>query len=274
VIITWKVEASEARKEDLLMKHVIARRTPTTVGRRPSPSDNKRPGEGRTRRSPWSPAPLEGSTSTRPTTRWTNLTGDARTYGAAEEGCSEVDRQGALVRPGSRAPRRGLRPWLLLMRLVICVDVLLRNVRVGRALLGRRWRTRHRVRAVSHHPCSPRRWLLRQGMHIRIDVLLSAMPAAPWRGTASGFATSPRSPAARPSPFYGAKAAVEPCDRRHGRQGPLVPEWWLLAPAAGGHSSCSRSKSVSACSGCTPASGDRVPMRSPRPSARAPLAVS
>jgi TRAP-type C4-dicarboxylate transport system permease small subunit len=73
-------------------------------------------------------------------------------------------------------------------------------------------------------------WLLRQGMHIRIDVLLRAIPArlawyCEWAADAIALACC------LVIAFYGVKAVIS----SHSIGGMIVkvlavPEWWLLAP--------------------------------------------
>ena len=65
---------------------------------------------------------------------------------------------------------------LLLMMLVICADVLLRNVRILPGLLGVPWANEVTEYALYLITMFTAPWLLRQGNHIRIDVLLRAVP--------------------------------------------------------------------------------------------------
>jgi TRAP-type C4-dicarboxylate transport system permease small subunit len=65
---------------------------------------------------------------------------------------------------------------LLAMMLVICVDVLLRNVRIVPGLLGVPWANEVTEYALYLITMLTAPWLLRQGQHIRVDVLLRALP--------------------------------------------------------------------------------------------------
>ena len=60
---------------------------------------------------------------------------------------------------------------LLLMMLVICVDVLLRNVRLVPGLLGLPWANEVTEYALYFITVLTAPWLLRQGQHIRVEVL-------------------------------------------------------------------------------------------------------
>ncbi len=65
---------------------------------------------------------------------------------------------------------------LFLMMSVICVDVLLRNVRLVPGMLGLPWANEVTEYALYLITMLTAPWLLRQGMHIRVDVLLRAIP--------------------------------------------------------------------------------------------------
>ena len=65
---------------------------------------------------------------------------------------------------------------LLAMMLVICVDVLLRNVRIVPGMLGVPWANEVTEYALYLITMLTAPWLLRRGLHIRVDVLLRAMP--------------------------------------------------------------------------------------------------
>ena len=75
------------------------------------------------------------------------------------------------------------------MMLMICADVLLRNVahRAGdaRARVGNE--VSEDILYLITLLAAP--WLLRQGQHIRVDILLRALPAARRPGAANGSAT-------------------------------------------------------------------------------------
>lgn len=119
---------------------------------------------------------------------------------------------------------------LLLTMLVICVDVLLRNVRLVPGMQGVPWANEVTEYALYLITMLTAPWLLRQGLHIRVDVLLRAMPrhlawycewAADLLALACCLLIS----------LYGVKAVLS----SHAIGGTVVkvisvPEWWLLAP--------------------------------------------
>lgn len=119
---------------------------------------------------------------------------------------------------------------LLLMMLVVCADVLLRNVRLVPGLLGVSWANEVTEYALYLITMLTAPWLLRQGQHIRIDVLLRAIPARlAWylEWAADLIALACCSTIA----LYGFKAVLS----SHAIGGTVVkvisvPEWWLLAP--------------------------------------------
>jgi len=119
---------------------------------------------------------------------------------------------------------------LFLMMVVICIDVLLRNVRLVPGMLGLPWANEVTEYAlylitVLTAPC-----LLRQGMHIRVDVLLRAIPArlawaCEWVVDLLALACCAA------IAWYGLKAVLS----SQAISGMVVkvlaiPEWWLLAP--------------------------------------------
>ena len=119
---------------------------------------------------------------------------------------------------------------LLLMMLVICADVFLRNVRIVPGMLGVPWANEVTEYALYLITMLTAPWLLRQGQHIRVDVLLRVIPRrlawyCEWAvdlialGCCAVIA------------FYGVKAVLS----SHAIGGTVVkvlsvPEWWLLAP--------------------------------------------
>jgi TRAP-type transport system small permease protein len=119
---------------------------------------------------------------------------------------------------------------LLLMMLVICVDVFLRNVRIVPGVLGVAWANEVTEYALYLITMLTAPWLLRQGMHIRIDVLLRAIPLRlawyfEWAADLIALACCTT------IAFYGFKAVLS----SHAIGGTVVkvlsvPEWWLLAP--------------------------------------------
>ncbi len=119
---------------------------------------------------------------------------------------------------------------LLLMMLVICTDVFLRNVRVVPGMLGVPWANEVTEYALYLITMLTAPWLLRQGMHIRVDVLLRVIPRrlawyCEWAVDVMALTCC------AVIAFYGVKAVLS----SHAIGGTVVkvlsvPEWWLLAP--------------------------------------------
>lgn len=119
---------------------------------------------------------------------------------------------------------------LFLTMLVICLDVLLRNVRLAPGLHGISWANEVTEYALYLITMLTAPWLLRQGMHIRIDVLLRAIPRrlawyCEWAVDAVALVCC------LAIAWYGVKAVLS----SHAIGGMVVkvlsvPEWWLLAP--------------------------------------------
>ena len=119
---------------------------------------------------------------------------------------------------------------LFLMMLVICVDVLLRNVRLVPGMLGVPWGNEVTEYSLYLITMLTAPWLLRQGQHIRVDVLLRAIPrrlawGCEWAVDLLSLACCVV------IAWYGVKAALS----SHAIGGMVVkvisvPEWWLLAP--------------------------------------------
>lgn len=119
---------------------------------------------------------------------------------------------------------------LFLMMLVICVDVLLRNTRILPGMLGVPWANEATEYALYFITILTAPWLLRQGLHIRVDVLLRVMPRrlawyCEWAvdviALACCFVIA----------FYGVKAVFSSLAISGTVVKVLsVPEWWLLAP--------------------------------------------
>lgn len=116
---------------------------------------------------------------------------------------------------------------LFLMMLVICADVFLRNVRI---LLGVPWANEVTEYALYLITMLTAPWLLRRGLHIRVDVLLRVIPRGlAWycEWTVDLIALVCCTVIA----WYGVKAVLS----SHAIGGTVVkvlsvPEWWLLAP--------------------------------------------
>jgi TRAP-type transport system small permease protein len=119
---------------------------------------------------------------------------------------------------------------LLLMMLVICADVFLRNVRLVPGMLGVPWANEVTEYSLYFITMLTAPWLLRQGLHIRVDVLLRVIPRRlAWycEWAVDTIALSCCVTIA----YYGFKAVLS----SHAIGGMVVkvisvPEWWLLAP--------------------------------------------
>ena len=119
---------------------------------------------------------------------------------------------------------------ILGMTLMICADVLLRNVRIVPGLLGVPWANEVTEYALYLITMLTAPWLLRQGMHIRVDVLLRAIPRrmawyCEWAVDLIALVCCVV------IAWYGVKAVLS----SHAIGGTVVkvlsvPEWWLLAP--------------------------------------------
>src|SRR5580700_7258413 len=66
---------------------------------------------------------------------------------------------------------------LFLMMLMICADVLLRNIPLMKSLHGLSWADEISETMLYLITMLAAPWLLRQGRHIRVDIVLHAMPA-------------------------------------------------------------------------------------------------
>jgi TRAP-type C4-dicarboxylate transport system permease small subunit len=119
---------------------------------------------------------------------------------------------------------------LFLMMLIICFDVLQRNTPLLRLLPGLPW-----VDEVSQYMlylvamlAAP--WLLRQSRHIRVDILLRAMPA--WLGWYSEWATDIIALACCAVMVVCGTMATWASYSAHALtiQALVTPEWWSLAP--------------------------------------------
>ncbi len=119
---------------------------------------------------------------------------------------------------------------LFVMMLVICCDVLLRNVALPGLPRGLTWSNEVSEALLYLITLCVAPWLLRQGQHIRVDIVLRAIPprvayALEWLGDALGLATCVV------MAWFAAHAAWSSY-----RAGALniktlvTPEWWWLSP--------------------------------------------
>jgi TRAP-type C4-dicarboxylate transport system permease small subunit len=119
---------------------------------------------------------------------------------------------------------------LLAMLLVIVGDVALRNIPVPGLPRGLAWSNEVSELMLYLITMCLAPWLLRRGMHIRVDVLLQAVPrrlawGLEWTGDVLGFACCVVMTA------YGARAAWASFSAGAVNIKTLVtPEWWSLAP--------------------------------------------
>jgi TRAP-type transport system small permease protein len=119
---------------------------------------------------------------------------------------------------------------LLAMMLVICGDVFLRNVAVPGLPAGLAWSNEISELMLYLITLSVAPWLLRQGQHIRVDILLQALPRRlawylEWVGDLAGLACC------LVMAWYGAQAAWSSHVSGAVNIRTLVtPEWWALLP--------------------------------------------
>ena len=119
---------------------------------------------------------------------------------------------------------------IFLMTLMICADVLLRNVRLIPGVYGIAWANEVSEAMLYLITMLIAPWLLRQGQHIRVDIVLRAVPARlgwvfEWVADSLGLACCLL------IAWYGASAAVASFKSGALSIKTLVtPEWWMLAP--------------------------------------------
>ena len=119
---------------------------------------------------------------------------------------------------------------LFLMMLMICVDVLLRNVPLIPSLRGLAWADEMSEYMLYLITMLAAPWLLRQGRHIRIDIVLTALPArigwyCEWLTDLAALVCC------AVMVGYGAKAAYASYASGMMTIKTLVtPEWWSLMP--------------------------------------------
>ena len=116
------------------------------------------------------------------------------------------------------------------MVLVICADVLLRNVALVPSMRGIDWSNDLTEAMLYLITMCAAPWLLRRGQHIRVDIVLRAIPKRlAWH--CEWFADSAGLACCLVMVWYGAKMTLA----SHGSGAITVktlvtPEWWLLAP--------------------------------------------
>ena len=119
---------------------------------------------------------------------------------------------------------------LLAMVAIICADVLTRNVALPRLPRGVAWSNEISELLLYAITLLAAPWLLREGRHIRVDIVLRALPkriayACEWLADGLGFASCLW------LVFYGSSAALKSLQSNAQSIKTLVmPEWWFLAP--------------------------------------------
>jgi len=115
------------------------------------------------------------------------------------------------------------------MTLMICADVLLRNVRVIPGVAGLEWSNEISEGALYLVTMLTAPWLLRRGQHIRVDIVLRVVPKRigwifEWVVDVLGLACCLF------IAYYGARAALASFNAGSVSIKTLVtPEWWLLS---------------------------------------------
>ena len=118
---------------------------------------------------------------------------------------------------------------ILGMMLMICADVFLRNVRVVPGMVGIEWANEISEGMLYLIAMLPAPWLMRRGQHIRVDVLLRAVPARlgwglEWLVDLLAMACCAI------IAWYGVRAALGSWQAGSLSIKTLVtPEWWLLS---------------------------------------------
>ena len=119
---------------------------------------------------------------------------------------------------------------LLVMMFIIVGDVALRNLAISGLPQGLAWSNEISELMLYLITMSVAPWLLRQGQHIRVDIMLQAIPARlawrlEWLGDLIGFACC------IVMAWYGTRAAWSSYASGAVNIKTLVtPEWWALAP--------------------------------------------
>src|SRR5512139_1408270 len=115
------------------------------------------------------------------------------------------------------------------MTLMICADVLLRNVRIIPGVAGLEWSNAISEAMLYLVTMLTAPWLLRRGQHIRVDIVLRVVPGKvgwllEWLADTLGLACC------LAIAYYGARAALASFNAGSVSIKTLVtPEWWLLS---------------------------------------------
>lgn len=119
---------------------------------------------------------------------------------------------------------------LFAMMLMICADVLLRNVPLIRGLPGLSWSNELSENMLYLITMLSAPWLMRKGQHIRVDIVLRILPGhvawyCEWVVDALALACCGA------MMVYGMRATLASLDSGSLTIKTLVtPEWWMLAP--------------------------------------------
>lgn len=119
---------------------------------------------------------------------------------------------------------------IFLMTVMICADVLLRNVRLIPGVYGIAWSNEVSEAMLYLVTMLTAPWLLRKGQHIRVDIVLRAVPPKlgwyfEWISDSLGLVCC------LVISWYGAGAVLASLKSGAMSIKTLVtPEWWLLAP--------------------------------------------
>jgi TRAP-type C4-dicarboxylate transport system permease small subunit len=115
------------------------------------------------------------------------------------------------------------------MTVMICADVLLRNVRIVPGMVGLEWANEISEAMLYLITLLVAPWLMRQGQHIRVDIVLRAVPNAvgwvfEWLVDLLAFGCCAI------IAWYGVRAALASYHAGSMSIKTLItPEWWLLA---------------------------------------------
>ena len=119
---------------------------------------------------------------------------------------------------------------LFVMMAIVCGDVLLRNVAIGSGPRGLPWSNEVSESLLFLMTLLAAPWLLRQGAHIRVDIVLAALPRqlawyCEWVCDVLAFFTCGI------IAFYGYQAAWKSfADGALSIKTLVLPEWWSIAP--------------------------------------------
>jgi TRAP-type C4-dicarboxylate transport system permease small subunit len=115
------------------------------------------------------------------------------------------------------------------MTLMICADVFLRNVRIVPGMVGLEWANEISEAMLYLITLLTAPWLMRKGQHIRVDIVLRAVPKPvgwgfEWMVDALAMACC------AVIAYYGARAALASWNANSLSIKTLItPEWWLLS---------------------------------------------